>query len=179
MSSQSQRLQVLLDKQEITEQIYRYARSMDRLDETLGKNCFWPEAKADYGSQMYQGTGYGFVEMCMAAHSHFTSHSHQFSNILIALDGDRAQSETYGDVTLRRNGENGQLIDSRNLGRYIDRWERRDGNWRISDRQFLLDFDQSGPAIGALFETTGRRDQTDPSYFGYLAKDNGTGSPAT
>jgi hypothetical protein len=170
MPDQSQRMLQLLDKQEITEQIYRYARSMDRLDEPLGKACFWPEAKADYGAQMYQGTGHGFVEMCMAAHPHFISHAHQFSNILIEVEGDRAQSETYGDVTLRRRDESGQLIDSRNLGRYVDRWERRDGNWRISDRRFLLDFDQSGPAIGALFETTGRRDRSDPSYFDPVAK---------
>jgi hypothetical protein len=158
-------IQVLLDKQAITEQIYRYARSMDRLDEALGKACFWPEAPADYGAQMYQGTGHGFVEMCMAAHPHFLSHAHQFSNILIEVDGDHARSETYGDVTLRRRDEDGSLIDSRNLGRYIDKCERRDGAWKILDRRFVLDFDQSGPAIGAVFETTGRRDHTDPSYF--------------
>jgi hypothetical protein len=173
MSDQAQRLQELFDKQEITEQIYRYARSMDRLDKALGNACFWPEAKADYGAQMYQGTGHGFIAMCMAAHPHFLSHAHQFSNILIKIDGDLAYSETYGDVTLRRKDESGQLIDSRNLGRYVDRWERRDGSWRIIDRQFLLDFDQSGRAIGAMFETTGRRDRSDLSYFSSISAPDG------
>jgi hypothetical protein len=166
MKSQAQRMQELLDKQDIIEQIHNYGRSMDRLDEALGKAVFHPEARADYDKQMYQGTGYGFVEMCMKAHLDYLSHSHQFTNIQITVAGDTATSETYGDVTLRRRDEKGVLQDSRNLGRYIDRWERRDGTWRIIDRQYIHDFDQSGPAPGVLFETRGRRDRSDPSYFG-------------
>lgn len=165
------KLQELLDKQAITEQIYNYARSMDRLDEALGKACFFPDAKADYGQQLFQGTGYGFIEMCMAAHLNYLSHSHQFSNILIWLDGEFARSETYGDVTLRRRDDAGQYQDSRNLGRYIDRWARRDGTWRITERRFVMDFDQSGPAIGATFASEGKRDRTDPSYFSDGADD--------
>ena len=159
-------LQALLDKQAIIERIHDYARSMDRLDPELGKACFHEDASADYGEQMYQGTGHGFVDMCMAAHLQFHSHSHQFSNIRIWLQSaDRAHSETYGDVTLRRYDENGEAHDSRNLGRYIDEWEKRDGEWRIASRIYVTDFDQSGPNAG-LFETTGRRDTADPSYFG-------------
>ena len=97
--------------------------------------------------------------------SGFVSHSHQFSNVRIWLDGpEHARSETYGDVTLRRYDESGQAHDLRNLGRYIDEWEKRDGEWRISKRVFVLDFDQSGPNAG-FFQTLGKRDKTDPSYF--------------
>jgi hypothetical protein len=96
-------LQELLDKQGITDVICGYARSMDRLDRDLGRSVFWPEATADYYQQMYQGTGYGFVDMVMDAHPNCTAHSYQFSNILITVDGDTATSETYGDVTLRRH----------------------------------------------------------------------------
>jgi hypothetical protein len=156
--------QELLDKQSITEVIYRYARSMDRLDRDLGRSVFWPEATADYHQQMYQGTGYGFVDMVMEAHPNYTAHSHQFSNILISVDGDTATSETYGDVTLRRLDEDGRCIDSRNLGRYVDRWEKRGGEWRIIERTYLHDFDQSGPSAGD-FLTIGRRDRLDASYF--------------
>lgn len=165
MDTMSQQMQLLLDKQAITEVIYRYARSMDRLDRELGYSVFWPEAVADYDEQMYVGTGSGFVDMCMEAHLGFLSHSHQFSNILITVDGDTATSETYGDVTLRRQGEDGRFIDIRNMGRYVDRWERRDGEWRIIDRKYLHDFDETNPS-GGDFKTTGRRDRSDPSYFG-------------
>jgi hypothetical protein len=156
--------QQLLDKQAITEVIYRYGRSMDRLDRDLGRSVFWPEATADYHQQMYQGTGYGFIDMVMEAHPTFSAHSHQFSNILITVEGDTATSETYGDVTLRRLDEDGRCIDSRNLGRYVDRWEKRQGEWRIIERTYLHDFDQNGPSAGD-FLTTGRRDHLDASYF--------------
>lgn len=159
-------LNELLDKQEITEQIYNYARSMDRLDLELGKSVFHPEATADYGTQMYQGTGYGFVEMCMKAHLQHLTHSHQMGNILIEVNGDTALSETYGDVTNRSLDKNGILYDSRNLGRYVDRWLKRDGTWRIIERKYIHDFDQSGPAIDTLFQTLGYRDKSDSSYFG-------------
>jgi hypothetical protein len=164
MKSQERRLQEMLDKQEIVEQIYNYGRSMDRLDHALGKAVFHPEAVADYGEQMYQGTGWGFVDMALGAHLGYLSHSHQFSNILIQVDGDAAASETYGDVTLRRRDADGVFQDIRNLGRYVDRWTRRDGVWRILHRQYVHDFDQSGPSTGQ-FETRGRRDRRDPSYF--------------
>ncbi len=158
------RLQELLDKQSITEAVYRYARSMDRLDRELGYSVFWPEATADYHEQMYQGSGHGFIDMCMEAHPTFHSHSHQFTNVLIHIDGDTATSETYGDVTLRRIDDDGNFVDMRNLGRYVDRWERRDGEWRIIARTYLHDFDQTNQS-GGLFATTGRRDRSDPSYF--------------
>ncbi|MDA8044161.1 MAG: nuclear transport factor 2 family protein [Actinomycetota bacterium] len=158
------RLQELLDKQSITEAVYRYARSMDRLDRELGYSVFWPEATADYHEQMYQGSGHGFIDMCMEAHPTFHSHSHQFTNVLIHIDGDTATSETYGDVTLRRIDDDGNFVDMRNLGRYVDRWERRDGEWRIIARTYLHDFDQTNQS-GGLFTTTGRRDRSDPSYF--------------
>ena len=157
-------VQVLLDKQAITEALYRYARSMDRLDRELGYSVFWPEAAADYHEQMFVGTGHGFVDMVMEAHPSYHAHSHQFSNISIWIDGDTARSETYGDVTLRRIDADGQCWDSRNLGRYVDRWERRDGEWRIIDRRYLHDFDATVAHDGD-FVTTGRRDRLDASYF--------------
>jgi hypothetical protein len=163
MAPTETQLQELLDKQSITEAIYRYARCMDRLDREAGHSVFWPEATADYGEQLFQGTCYEFIEMCMEAHPNFASHSHQLSNVLIAVDGTTATSETYGDVTLRRI-DDGQCIDLRNLGRYIDRWEKRGEEWRIIARIYLHDFDQSGPS-GGDFATTGRRDRLDASYF--------------
>jgi len=155
----------LLAKQEITEVIYLYCRCMDRCDVEMAKDIFHPDATVDYGEQMYQGTGYGFVDMALGGHALHVSHSHQHGNVLIRVDGNRAYSETYGDVTLRRRDESGALIDSRNLGRCLDIWEKReDGKWRIAERAFVLDFDEAGRASGSVFETTGRRDRSDPSY---------------
>jgi SnoaL-like domain len=86
------------------------------------------------------------------------------SNILITVNGDTATSETYGDVTLRQVVDDGTYVDMRNLGLYIDRWERGNNEWRIISRIYLHDFDETNPSGGA-FTTTGRRDRNDPSYF--------------
>ncbi len=165
MTDRDKAIDDLLAKQEITEVIFLYCRCMDRCDAEMAKDIFHPDARVDYGEQMYQGTGHGFVDMALSGHALHLSHSHQHGNVLIRVDGNRAYSETYGDVTLRRRDENGALIDSRNLGRYLDVWEKRkDGKWRIAERAFVLDFDVTGPASGCVFETTGKRDSSDPSY---------------
>jgi len=156
-------LQVLLDKQAIMEQIYNYGRSMDRLDVELGKAVFHPEAPADYG-EMYRGTGYGFVEFALKSHLNFLVHSHQFSNILIQVDGNTARSETYGDVNLRYRDDKGVVHDMRNLGRYVDVWEKRDGTWRILDRKYIHDMDHTRPAT-TQYPTMSKRDKTDACYF--------------
>ena len=165
MTPTPQQLMDLIDRQMILDQITNYARSVDRLDHELGKQVFHPEAKADYGA-MFQGTGWGFIDWCLNAHLGLVSHSHQFSNISIAITGERARSETYGDVTVRRRTEDGGTIIMRNLGRYIDEWQKRDGVWRISDRKYRHDMDYGcRPETADAFVMSGRRDRQDASYF--------------
>lgn len=164
MNERDKALDELLAKQEITEVIFTYCRCMDRCDAELGKEVFHEDARVDYGEQMYRGSGYGFVDFALKGHEDFLSHSHQLGSILIRVDGDRAYSECYGDVTLRRQDESGQLIDSRNLGRYLDVWEKREGRWKIAERAFILDVEETGLAAGNLFASEGKRDRSDPSY---------------
>jgi hypothetical protein len=153
-------LEDLRDKQAILDAISRYARGMDRLDRELGYGVFWPEATVDDDTQMYRGTGQGFVDLWMDDSLQFDARSYHLSNTLIEIDGESARSETYGVVTVRRVEQDGTAIDSRKLGRYMDRWERRNREWRIIHRRYVHDFDSSG-----LFARTGRRDRDDPTYF--------------
>jgi hypothetical protein len=164
MNDRDRAIDEMLAKQEITEAIFKYCRCMDRCDRELGKEVFHPDARVDYGEQIFRGSGYDFVDMALGGHAGFLTHSHQHGNILIRVDGDRAYSETYGHVTLRRRDENGQFVDHRNFGRYLDIWEKRDGGWKIAERAYLTDFDDTGPPTGAVYETTGARDRSDPSY---------------
>ncbi len=153
----------LLAKQAITEALYKYCRSMDRMDNDLGKSVFHADAPADYGG-MYQGTGHGFIEHVYGAHSGMLLHQHQLGNILITVDGDRAVSESYVTVTFRRKDETGTVVGMGSQGRYIDRWEKRDGRWAISNRHYLHLFDETYPVAESQFPATGTRDRSDPSY---------------
>jgi hypothetical protein len=155
-------LLALQDRFEIADQLARYARAMDRCDHALGYSIFHPGAGADYGA-MYQGTGSGFVDFALAAHKGMLVHSHQISNLLIELDGDVAASETYVTMMARMDVA-GTLHDMRSLGRYLDRWEKREAVWRIAKRQYIHDFDDMWPVTRAGYAVQGRRDDSDSSY---------------
>jgi hypothetical protein len=52
-------------------------------------------------------------------------------------------------------------------GRYIDRMERRDSEWRIARRVMLVDFtrlDPNPPQTLSLGSRAGERNRNDPSY---------------
>jgi hypothetical protein len=153
----------LAARQEITDLIYRYCRSVDRLDVSLGHSIWHDDATADYGADVYQGSGRGAIDHICAQHLHTLHHSHQVSNILIELDGERAGSEAYVTASLRvRRGA--QLMQITVWSRYVDRWSRRNGRWALDHRLAVRDFDEIRE-VGAMKEhDVGRRDRSDPSY---------------
>jgi SnoaL-like domain len=156
-------LRGLLDRQAITEQIYRYCRAVDRLDIPLGHSVFHEDATADYGESLYQGNGRGVIDFICASHLLTRSHSHQVSNSIITLDGDRAGSETYfHSATRLMQGD--KVTQIRVWGRYLDEWSRRDGQWRIDKRLTLFDFDEVREIAEMVARDDPRRDRTDPSY---------------
>lgn len=93
---------------------------------------------------------------------------HHITNVLIQVDGDRADVESYylawHPVPTEVEGEWGRAMVG---GRYLDRFEERDGEWRIVHRDVLMDWSsQPQPANdwtgAASFPPGGRRD-ADPS----------------
>ena len=156
-------LQDVADRLAITDLIYRYCRSVDRLDIPLGHSIWHEDGQADYGKAVYQGNGRGVIDHICAQHRHTLCHSHQVSNIIIDLDGDRAGSESYVTATLRvRRGE--QLAQITVWGRYIDQWSRRGGRWGLDKRISVRDFDECRDVTALYEHDTGRRDRSDPSY---------------
>ena len=156
-------LRTLADRQAITEAIYRYCRSVDRLDVPLGRSVFHEDGWADYGADVYQGPARDVTDLVCAQHLHTLHHSHQVSNILIALDGDRAGSEAYCTASLRIERD-GTLRQMTIWNRYIDAWERRDGRWAITHRQTIRDFDEIRDVTEMKRHDWGRRERSDPSY---------------
>ena len=162
-SSSSSGRDDIRDRQEITDQIYRYCRSMDRRDVELGYGVFHDDAVTDYGEGFYSGSGRGFIDWVTELHGSFLSHSHQMTNILIEFDGDRAVSETYAIVALRRM-DGDQLMQITSSCRYLDKWSRRRGRWAIDSRTIILDLDELRPVAPLGPTSRGRRDKSDPSY---------------
>jgi hypothetical protein len=156
-------VKAVADRQAITDLIYRYCRSVDRLDVPLGHSIWHDDAIADYGADVYQGDGRGVIDHICAQHLNTLHHSHQVSNVLIDLDGDRAGSEAYVTASLRlRRGA--QLLQMTVWSRYVDRWSRRNGRWGLDHRLAVRDFDEIREVVAMNDHDVGRRDRSDPSY---------------
>ncbi len=157
-------LEELVAKQAISEIIYRYCRGLDRMDRPLALSCWHTDGTADYG-ELFRGTGEGFIDWVWPRHEALLGHSHQITNILIEVDGERAASESYVTVALRSERDAGTLTDRVTRGRYLDRWSRRAGVWAIDHRIYVHELvhthevraSHAGPG-------NGRRDRDDPSY---------------
>ncbi|TAL00312.1 MAG: nuclear transport factor 2 family protein [Rhodospirillaceae bacterium] len=156
-------LKAVADRQAITDLIYRYCRSMDRIDAELGYTIWHENAVVDYGEEVYRGSGRGFIDFVCGQHRHLLTHTHQVTNIIIELDGNRAGSESYVTATLRMMQGN-QLKQITNWGRYVDQWSCRDGRWGIDKRVAIRDFDEIRDVTAMNNLDRGRRDRSDPSY---------------
>jgi len=146
----------------ITDHIYRYCRSVDRLDIPLGHSIWHEGGVADYGGY-YQGPGKGVIDLICENHRGTLHHSHQISNILIELHGDTAGSESYCTASLRvKRGD--KMLHMMVWSRYIDSWSRRDGRWALDKRVAIRDFDEIREVTVMEQHESGKRDHTDPSY---------------
>lgn len=156
-------LSALADRQAITDLIYRYCRAMDRIDHELGYAIWHEDGTADYGPDVFQGTGRAFIDQVCEQHKRCLTHSHQVTNVIIELDGDTAASESCVIAALRV-AKGDELLQMMVWSRYIDTWSRRDGRWGIDHRIAVIDFDEVRPVTPMKTETRGRRDREDPSY---------------
>src|SRR5581483_11030852 len=97
-------------------------------------------------------------------HDGLLAHQHHITTHSCELDGDVAHTESYILFVHRRGDGRTVLFGG---GRYIDRFERRDGEWRIALRRLVMDFSATGD--GSSFDDAdgyprGRPDRTDVSY---------------
>jgi hypothetical protein len=132
------RLEELLSKQEIAEQLYRYAQGCDQVDRTKLEACFHPGATTRQGTQ--DGTSAAFIDYALEVCGRLRGCSHMISNIVIAIDGDSAESEAH----FFAHHDLGEAKGDRFVkGRYIDNWARRDGAWKIVHRVGAYELDRT------------------------------------
>ena len=130
----------LADRATITDLIYRYSRAVDRLDAELLRSVYWPDGTDDHG--IFAGNAMDYVDWVIAYVGEWISTHHDNSNVLVELDGDRAFVECHWTGWYRmRNGDD--VLDTVANGRYLDRFERRDGEWRIAHRVCVSDWSRS------------------------------------
>ncbi|WP_168197891.1 nuclear transport factor 2 family protein [Pseudolabrys sp. FHR47] len=95
----------------------------------------------------FKGAFVDFVEASRKAAANSKSLSkHQIGWPLVSLRGDRAMAET-SIAILGRASLAGILVDNISYGRFLDRLERRNGHWRITERVAIYEKDRIDPVI--------------------------------
>lgn len=150
---------------EIQQVLYTYCRGVDRCDSELIKCIYHPDAIDEHGQ--FKGKGMRFADMIVGEMEKRSANGqHHITNILIDLDGDVARVESYFLSLNPEVSPEGTVAPV--TGRYLDRFERRNGAWKIAHRQVIIDY--SYPALPIRvwdlhdkFPKGGKREE-DPSY---------------
>jgi hypothetical protein len=155
-----QAVQALIDKQAIYEVVLRYCRGVDRGDRELVIAAFHPDAISDHGKPINREQ-----RASGASAAAWDGMMHLLTNVLIELDGDQAYVESYflSVAVVPVDDERATRVRS---GRYLDRFERRDGDWRIAHRVLVDEWSRVDPIQDATPERArlGQRGHEDLVY---------------
>lgn len=133
--------------------LYRYCHAVDRRRWSLMESVFHDDAMAQV-SVLPRSHWREFVEQGAALLEYVGTTHHQLGNIKIAFGDDSADVESYicsfhhvpADAPSRGPfGGTGNAYDAILSGRYIDRFENRNGEWRIAEHSSISDLRQYRP----------------------------------
>jgi ketosteroid isomerase-like protein len=117
------------DRQEIMDCLHRYTRGVDRFDRDLMLSAYHPDARDEHGAA--EGVAADFCDWAIGWHGAAqTMHHHTITNVTIELEGDSAHVESYYLFC----ADNREGPPSLCFGRYVDRFEKREGRWAIAHR---------------------------------------------
>lgn len=135
----------LADREAIRDCLYRYCRGVDRCDEDLLRATYWEDAFDDHC--LFAGGREELIAWIMPLLRVREATAHTITNVLIRLRGADADCEACfeGYHVLRRDGG---AIANLQGGRYLDRFEKRDDEWRIARRQVVVDWFREFPDAG-------------------------------
>jgi hypothetical protein len=168
----TRRLAKLLDQQEIRDVCYRYCRGIDRRQFDLVRSCYHPDATDDHGD--YKGGVDGFIDYVTVGLRRWVSTNHFLGNMLIEPRADQARVETYA-IAFHRFAARAERPERDFIAgiRYVDDFERRDGEWRIATRVCVVDWTRSDevshPIVIGDEHVRGRTDRDDPVFAPRLA----------
>ena len=135
---------------EIVEAMWRYSRAVDRHDTAMMKALFWPDCEINY-TNLFSGDRAAFLAWANPHHEEaYINHQHHTTAHVIDVAGDVATAEHYCIVFLQRH-DGSVLLSS---GRYLQDWERRDGEWRILVREFMPEISVHGTGGTARLTST-------------------------
>jgi len=124
--------QAIIARHGILNALARHSRGVDRGDVNLLASAYHPDATVDYG--FFNGEAQQFAAILGDAQKQALPTLHRTCNTEIRLDGDRAVAESYV-IAYAEEPDVQRMV----FGRYLDRLECRDGDWRLTHRTYVLD----------------------------------------
>lgn len=159
------------DREAIRDCLLRYVRGIDRGDEAMLRSAYWPDATDDHAG-LFSGNAADYIDLAVRNTANRCPTAHFVTNEFIRIDGDRAAVESYVYAIHSGMEYAGAERDIIVAARYIDRFERRQDEWRIVARSVAIDWwrecdDTADWKIGPFGlgdASRGRSKPTDPSY---------------
>ncbi len=166
----------LEDRAAITDIIAAYAHAIDRRRWGMMQHLFHDDAQFQFGELV--GDWRSFVEQARALIDPCLATQHQLGQVQFGFDGtDACHTETYmtamhtvppGFPMPEVFPDKGVIYSAIVAGRYVDRFERREGEWRIARRTGLYDWREFRVVEGVDLSDTpegasGYHDERDPS----------------
>ena len=161
----------LRDREEIREVIHRYCQAVDRCDLEMLKSCYWEDGYDDHG--FFAGNAHEFSEYVIPCLEAVEASMHKITNTRFQFEGDSCACSSQWDVVHRLKHEAG-FTDFLHQGRYLDVWEKRDGEWKLLHRVVASDadrwvhtLDMSEALAGPNDPLRGCRGKDDPGYLSF------------
>ena len=155
----------LQDRQDILDCLQRECRARDRQDAAQIASCWWEDGVDEHGPVITMAPDY--PERANKGHrDNFSMTSHNITNHLCDIQGDTAYCESYVVGGLFwKNGKTTTIA----FGRYLDKLEKRDGEWRLHTRRCTIEMTADTDASWVYSNNIkgflkARWDGCDPSY---------------
>ena len=167
LAKQAARLETLLHRQDIHDCLVGFSRAMDRFDRALFLASFHDDAIISAGE--FVGGPVELYDWASALHETGQSATqHNLLNHSCDIQGDVAHAETYY-LFVGRNRDDSNWVAG---GRYIDRFELRNEQWKIAFRTNVIEWSGMAPSLPIPFADvvdlylngSASRSKADPSY---------------
>lgn len=132
-------LEQAIAKQALHDLVVNYARGVDRADEALLASVFHPDAEVVTGVIDGSGPDYARAVAAMVRES-LSATFHSVANEYFEVRGRHARGEVYVIAHMIAGAD--QTLTG---GRYLDRYEQRQGAWKIAHRRFVTDWTLTQP----------------------------------
>lgn len=161
------RMDRLLERQDILDCLTRFSRGMDRFDRALFLSAFHEDATIAAGS--FVGGPAALYDWASVLHeAGQVATQHNLLNFSAEIDGDTAHTETYYLFAGRNRDESNWVAG----GRYLNRFDRRNGVWRIAVMTNVIEWSGMVPTMPLPFADVpdihgngaSSRSKDDPSY---------------